>query len=668
MMKNYKKHIIITFVAIFVFILFQTVAVYGATDSDAYKDGYSNGLWEGGDAAYDDLEDVKPKNFRKALPKDDEIISRFDLDKESTAYKRDFIRGYKAGFEVGYNNTYDNPRIEITPTNYDEIVGYELGKASGLSDFYNGKKNKWAEAVPSTTKLIELFGLKNEASAYKNEFILNFKKEFQKGYETAYKNAKFEPMANALLRGEEDGEKIGGLLGKNYGRKDFYDKVNIDWKRNLPSDDDIKKTFSLHNEVPDYVKSFIASFKTAFQKEYNDAYRDANVEYNSTLFDQGYDNGKNLGNIKGASNANIDYLMGKPNNVERYTFSEQNLIKEYKLHNENKRYRDGFIAGFKEGFSIGYIEMYQSASVGSFEEKIIEEIVPLSGGEVVSGDGKLKVVLDSGTFYNDVIVSLDKYMQTTDTVDLPNIDVYTKSSDMYLLKVNNPYNKYDNDKQINLSFEFYGGINGGIYRYHYGAWRYLPSKVTENSISAYISPKLAQENSIYGVFIYDNAVNPLDIRGHWAKDEIVTALRRGYSGLYNDSTFRPDAELTKVQMLMYLSLANKWKADVTDEELSFVENLRDYNEIKDIKELAAFGIKNGFLSISKDNRFNPKDGISYKELENILKKVKNDKNFTWKWVSDKMATIKDKRCSSLDSMNNKVTRAEFVYALNFLSE
>lgn len=666
-MKNYKKHILIIFIAIFVFILFQSVTVLGAADSDAYKDGYTNGLWEGGDAAYDDLEDGFKKNFRKAMPKEDEIISRYDLDKVSNNDKRDFIRGYKEGFELGYNNTYDNPKIEFTPTNYDKVVGYAMGEAAGLSDFYAGKKNKWAEAVPSAAKLVELFGLKNETTAYKNDFILNYKKEFQTAYELAYKNAKFEPMANDALRGYEDGDKIGKLMGADYGRKDFSGNKNIDWKRNLPSDNDLKKTFSLHNEVPDYVKSFLSAFKRSFEDRYNDSYRDAGVEYYSSLFEDAYNNGNSLGQMKGSSIANVDYMMGKPNSIEKYNFTDENLTIEYRLHNENKRYRDSFIAGFNEGFRIGYIKTYQLISTASFGEKITEEIIPIGGGYISSGDNKLYATFDKGTFYNDVVASLDKYMQTTNTIVMPDSNSFIRNSDLYLFKVHNDRVEYDNDKAVELSFEYYGGMNGGIYRFKYGVWDYIPSKIAENSITAYVSPKLAQESSIYGVFIDKKAIIPLDLRGHWAREEAITALKRGYTGLYSDNTFRPDTPVSKAQLLLYLSWADKWKVNITEEDLSVVEGLVDFEEIKGIKELVAYSIKKGYLGIS-NNRFNSGESICYSQLEKIIQKVKMNNSFTWKWVSDKMAMIKDKRCSSLDSMNNKVTRAEFIYLLNLLND
>ena len=316
-MKNNKKFIPVLFVTIFVLILFPSFIVNAADNSEAYKTGYSNGLWEGIDAAYSDLEDVKPKNYYKAMPKDADIISYYDLDKETSTYRTSFIRGYKDGFKEGYNTTYDNPKIEVLPTNYDEIIGFEMGKACGYSDYYANKNNRWANAVPSTKKLIELFELTKETNAYKNNFVTKFKEKFQEGYEYAYRYDKFEPIRSDIQRGEKDGEQIGGLLGANYGRKDYYDKNTIKWDRNLPSDNDIKSTFSLYNEVLDYEKSFIASFKKAYREKYNEAYRNANIEYHNLLFKNGYDNGKSLGITKGSANAKIDYAMGKPNSNDK---------------------------------------------------------------------------------------------------------------------------------------------------------------------------------------------------------------------------------------------------------------------------------------------------------------------------------------------------------------
>ncbi len=663
-----KKTRLITIIICFFYVsfIFPSFFVYAA-DSQAYKDGYSNGLWEGIDAAYDDLEDVKKKNYSKAMPKDSEIKDYYDLDKETAAYSRDFIRGYKEGFKEGYNNTYDNPKNEIQPTNYEEELGMEMGRAAGFSDYYANKNNRWASAVPGTTRLIDMFGLGKETNAYKNKFITKFKENFQEGYETAYREAKYEPKLYDIERGEQDGEVIGGLLGANYGRKDYYDKKAIKWDRNLPSDNEIIKSFVLNNDVANYQKSFIAAFKKAFQEKYDEAYRNANIEYYKGLFDKGYDSGKALGIAKGTSNAQADYMMARSNDPERFKLTDDIVINEYNLFNEHKRYQDGFIAGFKGGYKSGYTIAYQSLSFSAYSEKVIDELIPMGGGAILAGDSKMQLILDKGIFYNDVVASINKYTQIKNPVSLPSKDSFIKSSDLYQLNIINPYERFDNDKPIMMSFEYYGGIKGGIYRYLYGNWMYVPSSISENMITAYITPRMAQQNALYGVFIDEKAINPLDTRGHWAKDDIITTLRRGFTGLYSDNTYRPDVYLTRAQLLTYLGRANKWKVELPDEFMKAPEKLEDYNDIKGIKGLVAVSMKEGYLEIT-DNKFKPNEAISYKDLEKVIRKVYKNNGFTWKWVENKMAVIKDKRSSSVDSMNNKITRAEFAYMLNLLNE
>lgn len=637
MRRNIRLAALITCL-FYVLMLFPSLFVFAAAnDNEAYKAGYSNGLWEGIDAAYSDLEDLKPKNYYKVMPKDADIIANYDLDKETASYRTSYMRGFKDGFREGYNTTYDNPKVEVIATNYDEILGYEMGKVNGYSDYYAGKANKWANGVPGTAKLIEIFELTKEPNAYKNNFITKFKAKYQEGYEFGYRYAKFEPMKNDISQGEKEGETLGGLLGFNNGKKDYFDNKVNQWDRNLPSDNDIKSTFSLNNDNTDYQNSFIASFKKSYREKYNEAYRNANIAYSTLLFNNGYTQGNSIGNKKGADYAQVDFFQGKSNNSERYKYTNEKIIMEYNLFNENKRYVDGFIAGFKEGMNSGYTLSYQNAFFDAFSSKQIVKTIPIGGGELLSGDNKLHISIDKGTFYNDVIISIDKYLQVQNTINTPSSHRYIQSSDLYLVKVNNPASKYDNDKNIKISFEYYGGYKGGIYRFHYGTWQYVPTKISENTITAYVSTKSMQENAIYGVFLDDKAIYPLDIRGHWAKDDIITSLRQGFTDVYSDKSFRADLPLTKAQLILYLGKAYNVKVDSTDEDSNLTQGIND-------------------------------NCITYNELERIMKKVTNNSCFTWKQIADKMIINRDKRSNSFNSMENYVTRAEFSYMLNLLIE
>ena len=647
--------------------LFPALFVNAANDNDAYKAGYSSGLWEGIDAAYSDLEDVKSKNYYKAMPKDADIIANYDLDKETSTYRINFVRGFKDGFREGYNTTYDNPKVEAKPTNYDEALGYQMGEVSGYNDYYAGKSNKWTNAVPGTTKLIEMFRLTNEPNAYKNSFVTNFKAKFQEGYETAYRKAKYEPFKAAIERGAADGAKFGEILGANWGRTDYYSSSISQWDRDLPSDDELKSVFLLDNDSDDYSKSFLSAFKESYRIKYEEAYRTANVNYNLLVFEKGYSHGKDIGLVKGESLARIDLLMGKSNDENRHNFSDNNIINEYKLFNEDEKYREGFISGFREGTKTGYMAVYQSSNFENFMSKAETQVVSINGAQVLSRDNKMSLNIDKGIFYNDVAVSIDKLMGTN--IKMPSKDRYVKSSELYNIRVASSYDGLNRDKPIKLSFDYYGPQSGGIYKYLNDNWYYLTSKIDANSITAFINPEsITNSSGTYAVFIDTKAWNPDDLRGHWAKDEIVTYLRRGIAGAFEDNTFRPDIPITKAQLLSSMSKVFKWDIKSAEKEVAALQKVADYKDVEPYKELAAYCVKKDYLKVSPENTIRINSQVSYKEAEAMMKLAMGNKNFSWAGVAEKIMKNKDKRSASYDSMDEHITRAEAVYMLYYMTE
>lgn len=669
-MKLRIKYIAIITIIFYIMMLFPGILIYAGPEDEGYKDGYTNGWVDGIEAAEIDYQNGDKKSYSKAMPNSTEITDDYNLKGESSKYRADFISGYRVGFREGYNMAYDSPNGEKkVSTNYAEALGFAMGEVNGYIDYYAGKANKWTSKVPTTSKIIEIFSLTKEPNNYKNNFISAFKIKYKEGYEYGYRKAKFDPYTTAINAGEADGVKFGGILGSNYGRIDYYNGDMSNWKNDLPSDSDIKAIFMLNNDSDDYSKAFLAGFKNAYRDKYEEAYRTANVNYNTLLFEKGYVQGKDIGLIKGESLAKIDFLAGKSNNENRHNFSDKVIINEYKLFNEDDKYKDGFISGFREGIKTGYIAIYQNSNFEDFMSKVETQIVPISGAQVVSGDGMMQLNIEKGIFYNDIVVSIDKLIGTNIAVKLPSKGRYTKASELYTIKVVNTSDYIDRDKSIKLSFEYYGPQNGGIYRYTNSGWIYLPSRINENSINTPLNPKsMNNKSGIYAVFIDDLASNSNDIRGHWAKDEIITYIRRGIAGIYNDGTFRPDLSLTKGQLLSYLSRAYKWNLNVSKKDLEELAEINDYESFDVYKELIVYSLKAGYLELSADNKVNIYNPVTYNEIESIMKKVTKDKNFNWKFIAEKIIKNKDKRVKSFDSMNNNITRAEFVYMLYYIAE
>jgi len=630
-MKHYNKHIAVFILLIYIFMIFPGLYVYAGPEDEAYQLGYTNGWVDGIEAAEIDYANGDKKNYARSMPNSTEITEMYNLDGESSSYRSNFISGYKAGFREGYNMAYDNPRgKKEIPANYPEALGYAIGESHGYLDFYKGESNKWTRNIPTTAEIIEIFDLMKEPNDYKNNFISTFKTKYKEGYENGYRLAKYEPYNTALNQGAKDGEKFGKILGSNWGKYDYYNGYDNNWEKNLPADRKLVFMFSLDNDYSDYANAFIAAFKLSYRNSYEEAYRTARVEYYTLVFEKGYTYGKEIGRSKGQSLATIDVITGKSNNYSRHNFSDNDIISEFKLFYEEDRYEQGFISGFREGFKTGYIDAYQAASYERHISKTVTEIVPISGDEILSGDRNVLLTIDKGIFYNEVVVSIDKMNASSNEIIMPQKDKLTKASDLYNIKIMNLTNTLNQDKPIKLSFEYYGPDNGGIYKYIDKQWIYMPSKIDSNSISTYINPETLNNKSvIFGVFIDNKTVNPNDLRGHWAKDEITAYIRRGIVNTYEDKSFRPDTCLTRRQAASYISKVYK----------------------KDIKQT--------------ENEDAP---ITYKELEEMMMSVTSNSEFSWRKIEEKIMRSKDKLPMSFISMDNYITRAEFVYMLYCLNE
>jgi hypothetical protein len=632
-MKEKTRYIAIAAAVLLALILFSGITVCaGSKDTDeGYKDGYGAGWTDGMEAAWEDLDEDRRKNYSKAIPSNSEIKEYYELDEESNDYEDGFLDGYRDGFREGYNFGYENPESgAASQVNYDRELGYSMGEIRGRLDYWEGLENSWNHHVPKTIEIIQLFGLKMESEAYKNDFITEFRVNYKKGYEYGYRMAKFEPMMTAMEQGAKDGELFGGIMGAGRGRLDYYSGSVSQWDRKLPSDSSIKALFLLPKDSEGYGNAFLAAFKSAYRTKYEEAYRKANIEKNLLLFERGYEQGREIGVIRGASLARIDRTMNLTNYDTRKNYIDQDIIKEYMLFNEDEKYREGFISGFREGLKEGYITEYRDSNYEYGKSKVVTETIPISGAEIFSGDSLMKLSIEKGTFYNIAAVSIDKTVTSNANIKLPSKEGMIKASEFYTISVANSSSSVNPDKSAEFSFEYYGPANGGIYKYSNGSWIYLPSRINGNSISTKLSPRsINNRTCTYGVFIDENARDPYDLRGNWAKDEIAAYLRRGIAEAYPDGSFRPDSPLTRGQ-------AAAWINNVYDTKLAAPEF--------------------------------PNNTVTYTEIEKLMKQATGDESFKWSYIAAKMALNKDKRSGSFSSMSGTVTRAEAIYMLYYLNE
>ena len=194
----------------------------------------------------------------------------------------------------------------------------------------------------------------------------------------------------------------------------------------------------------------------------------------------------------------------------------------------------------------------------------------------------------------------------------------------------------------------------------------MPSKIEDGFIKTKVKPNSFKgEDNIYCVLIDKKALLLQDIRGHWAKDEIITFLRRGITSGYSDKTFKPDKNITRGEFLTILSKIYEWKMP---NDIKNIIEFKDYNTFKSYEGVISYAINKGYINGYSDKTFRPYKNITYKEVENIMKRVTNTKNFYWYNISSKILYEKDYRSKSYNNINNNITRAETVYMLYVLNE
>lgn len=627
-----------------------------------YNNGYVKGLenWSKGENA----STVIPIPDRTKIENDNYSF----LAGKKRAIKDAFYIGYTNGFILGYQESMGTLKPDGTPveikTDYADVLGSSLGEIYGFRDFYSKLKSNWIKAIPTNNKIIEMFDLSKQTSVYRATFLSEFRVKFQEGYEEGYEKANLEPMKLTLEWGTKDGETIGSVLGNIYGAKDYHENRTINHLRNMPSDFSITSDYSLNKDSKEYKDGFLAAFKAAYEESYKETYRDANIMSKLRDEEKAYENGRDAGINKGEQIGTKDFMERKSKNWMRNQITSSVIIKEYNLVYQTPKYRQGFISGFWEGFLEGYQETYDSLSQGELGNKVVVDTIPIAGGSLSSPDNRLLVSIDKGTYYNDVSLSIESL---SDNNYKANDKRFTKASKLYKVDIGNYSKDLDNSKKVQLSFEYhYDNYKGGIYKLVNNNWVYIASTIVDGYIIAEVNPNtLVNRDNIYCVLIDKESVILTDTMAHWAKDEIETYVRRNIIYGYTDGTFKPEREITRAEFLTLLSRQYNWKLPTNP---SNIEVFRDYGSFGTRDKIISYGIKEGYIQGYEDNTFRPNDPITYKEIEILMSRVLNDKNFKWYNTSARMLYEKKIKSNSYNSMNNRITRAEVTYMLYILNQ
>ena len=631
-----------------------------------YRDGETLGYYDGVEQAVEAYKETDKPIYVQPKYADVEKKYKNYFFNKSDDYVRGFLSGYFRGHNSGFKDTVesgDGPSTGMIPdVKYGDSLGVIYGNMAAYQDWIKGKKSNWTKALPKTEEIVEMFDLSFETSLYRSRFLKGFKESFEKGYKEEYEEALLEPQKTSLDSGTANGETVGAILGAIKGARDYRDGKSINYKSSMPRDYEIAKTYSLNLDAEKYKNAFLRGFKSAYETSYNEGYRNAMLEELVLENQSGYDNGYGVGRNIGEIQARRDYALNKIGNWEKYKVKDIEIIKENDLLYQKEDYRETFVDGYWAGFSEGYRTIFQILNGDDRINSSSSADIPISGGSFSSGDGRITIEFKEGTFYNNIYSTIDNISNKKYSFSKN----FIPASDIYRIENTNPTKYYNNKTPILLRFDYYGGKNGGIYKWMDGSWEYLPSKIEDGSISTNLSPSALNNSSgIYAVFIDENAPLLLDIRSHWAKDEIESLVRRGIISGYSNKTFRPDNNISRAEFLILLSRVYDWNLPSDGEDVKF---FKDYDSFKQYDKIINYAYKHGYINGYADNTFRPRDSISYREVEIIMGRLFDNPDFRWHNTSSKILYDKKIRSKSYDNMNKNISRAEVSYMLYILNQ
>ncbi len=681
-----RRYNILSILILAVIIFTSTSVFANITSSESTlgkADGKIAGLSEGETVGKEDATNKTNTKSVELMKRTIEWEQKLGSIKKDTDYVNGFKQGFKNGFNqgytIGYNSiTNEDEKESLTITIYGaEDFGTVMGRIEGYIAYKSGDKNNWEKYVSSDTKLNDMFELSKEFREYRDGFIDEFRKAYKASFEAAFQVAKLGEKNYSYEQGLIDGDDYARDLATLHGRKDYLLGFSNEYRRNIPSEREIIDMFNLDNELNEYEVAFLAAFELGqstsggkteggYMFYYNEAYRKSNKDTIETPDLNGEEGGRTIGKMKGEYAAIIDITMEKANSWTSHKVDDEIIINDFGLKFQSTNYRIAFITGYWDEFMKSYNQNYKKLQQDNNRVKTHTEKISIDGSQNIgiSEDDKFLVDIEAGTYYNDVVVTIDSI--PTSYLNL-NSKRYTQASGLYGLKILNLAGTFDKNKRITIKFKSFGkDVKYGIYKYNYNKWIYIPSRQEGDYLISDLNiNNINLLGNIYAVRVDNELPSFHDSRGNWAKDEINTYVKREIIYGYPDSSFKPNKEISRGEFVTILSRLFDWYPPF---DSSNITSFKDYNEFgyaeKAISYATHYKIVNGY----PDGTFRPHDTITYKEVEFIMSKALNDKSFNWSFFADKMMYEKSIRSESWDSMNKKITRAELVYMLYLLNE
>ncbi|HBY20937.1 MAG: hypothetical protein A2Y24_08030 [Clostridiales bacterium GWE2_32_10] len=405
----------------------------------------------------------------------------------------------------------------------------------------------------------------------------------------------------------------------------------------------------------------------------------ADDDETSVVYDRGFDDGAEIGEIDANEKAALKYENGDTSNWDKVIDSRSELYEKYDMNDYASDYKRGFYDGYKEKFEEIYIDAYYDLVVEGMkgtgkttettetdganvaevvkEEQPQSQLVTVDGATIYSEDKMLTIDVPKGTVYLQNYM----YIKTSDKIESIHAEKKEIISNIYEIYFESSTKLYNN---VTVNFKYYGSENVGIYRL--GAnnkLEYIPTTLEDGSLKVTI--KKGMFESLKFVVCLDSQI-PGDLIGHWAREEFITFLRRGFisPNIYNNVA--PDGFITREQFVyivddmfkLYDSEILKVIPKVTIDSFVDKDQVSEYAK-SSMERLLTLKYINGY----GNNILMPHRLISYQEVETILRRVTLDDTIDWQTVREQIM-LERGILPNMASKDTSAIKSEVLYLLN----
>ncbi|MDO4753485.1 MAG: S-layer homology domain-containing protein [Bacillota bacterium] len=222
----------------------QTTTIANTPEAQGLNDGKSAGTADGAfDGRADYLAGSK-QNYKNTIMKDDQIIEKYNLNRDVATYRAYFLKSYKDAYKIAYALAFRSTNLyESTKKNTDGVeIGTALGMSAGMSaamdDFLLRLSNNPDRAFKKFVA-VQSIEKRHRIDVETKEFQQNFVSAYEKGFKEAYRMAYRQRFA----KNEADNAQVYeiSVAGEEVTRSWLVYDVEVKWEEADKEEDSDQK-------------------------------------------------------------------------------------------------------------------------------------------------------------------------------------------------------------------------------------------------------------------------------------------------------------------------------------------------------------------------------------------------------------------------------------------